>query len=121
MTRRAIEIHGDLVLLDGRGDFNVEDRINPKRIDEINIATSEMVVVAAHSHLSGQQVNASEKDGVVISAAHTHVSFGLKSAAGPFQDRAGSGLGLHVKLQVAQERRSGGPRPVGGLSGRGYQ
>src|ERR1700730_17971549 len=120
MTRRAIKIHGDLVLLDGGGDFNVEDRINSKRIDEINIATSEMVVVAAHSHLSGQQVNASEKDGVVISVAHANVSFGLKSTAVPLQHVAVSGLGLHVKLQVAQERRSGGPRSVGGLSVRGY-
>ncbi len=79
MTRRAVEIHGDLVLLDGGGDFHVEDRINSKWINEIDIATSEVVVVAAHSHLSGQQVNASEKDGVVKSAAHTHVRFGLKS------------------------------------------
>src|SRR6202030_659376 len=117
VTSRAVEIDGDLVLLDGRGDFNVEDRINAKRIDEIDIATSEMVVVAAHSHLSGQQVNASKEDGVVPSAAHAHISFGLKSTAGPFQPCAGSGISLHVKLQVAQERRRG-PRPVCGLGGR---
>ena len=65
-------------------------------------------------------MNVSEENGVVPSAAHTHVGFGLKSAAGPFQHGPGSGIGLHVKLQVAQEGRSG-PGPAGGFRGGGNQ
>jgi len=120
MAGRAGEIDGNLVLLDGGSHFDVEHRIRAKRINEIDIAARQAVLIAAHAHLAAEQMNIPEENGVVEGATNAHIGIVLKSSAGPFQYRSRRRIRLHVKLQVAQERRSC-TRPAGRLGGRSDQ
>ena len=54
MAGRAGEIDGNLVLLDGGSHFDVEHRIRAKRINEIDIAARQAVLIAAHAHLAAE-------------------------------------------------------------------
>ena len=98
MAGRAGEIHGDFVLLDRGADFDIKHRIGAKRIDEVQIAARQTVLIAAHAQPPAQQVDVSQKNGVVPSAAHTNVRFALESAAGPFDHCGGSSIRLHIEL-----------------------
>src|ERR1700722_4843920 len=51
---RAGKVYGDQILADNRGGFDVEDRVQPKRIREIEIASSERESVSAESHFSAE-------------------------------------------------------------------